>query len=726
MKGTLMTDILWQDGRPPNNGFRVANLIMLAEQYMSAADAKKVYEAFLFAAEAHDGVMRKDGSPYITHPLEVARTLADLHMDTDVICAALLHDVIEDTHFSKQNIIDAFGDATACLVDGVTKLGYEEYPNKDAALIATFRKMMKTMTDDFRVVLIKLSDRLHNLSTMAAMPAKTRITKADESFNLYIPLARRMGMNQMRRHLQELALAAKYPWRTKILKKVLEDYTKANEKNRLAILESLIDAFEQKQLTASIFHWSKNLYRIYLNLKQENYTLNTKTESLDIRILVATRTECYQALGILHELYPPKIGSFKDFIATPKVYGFQALQTSLLTPSRQLIKIQIQTHNMFQVAQYGVTATWRNPHLKKSADVFHKALKEWIKQVDEIYRNDADSNDFYQDIQADLFLKEIYVSTPRGQSIILPYGSNSIDFAYAIHSDLGNHCAETRVDGKKVSLKMPLYNGATIQILRSEYASPRASWENTVVTAKAKASIRAWLRKRKTTEFIRLGKDVFQAALEPYQLTRNDIAEEKYQTLLHTLKLSNKTELWSAIGKGKQCGRLIVHRLFCEQELPHTPKNNHSPMLISGTEGLLVNLQPCCHPIPDDRITAKMSTVNGLEVHRANCPTLPYRIAEEDDYLAVSWTKAHNTFFTVPLLISAENNIGVLSTITALMTKYSINIENLTIETEKRGTKTICFLVNVSTRKHLYKIMNVLRKKEGIVQVERPFSTTML
>jgi RelA/SpoT family (p)ppGpp synthetase len=721
-----MTDSLWQDGRLPNNEFRVANLIMLVEQYMSADDAKKVYEAFIFAAEAHDGVMRKDGSPYITHPLEVARTLADLHMDADVICAALLHDVIEDTPFSKQDIIDAFGHPTAHLVDGVTKLVYEKYPNKQAALVATFRKMMKTMTVDFRVVLIKLSDRLHNLSTMADMPAEMRIKKADESFSLYIPLARRMGMNQMRRNLQELALTAKYPWRSKVLKKVLAKYTQDNEKNRLAILESVIAAFEKNALKASIFHWPKNFYRLYLRLKQESYHLNAETESLDIRILVKTRAECYHALCILHELYPPKIGSFKDFIATPKVYGFQALQTCLLTPSQQLIKIQIQTHNMFQVAQYGVTATWRNPNLKKSADVFHKALKEWIKQVDEIYRNDADTNDFYQDIQADLFLKEIYVSTPKGQSIILPYGSNSIDFAYAIHSDLGNHCAEARVDGKKVSLSMPLYNGATIQIFRSEQASPRASWENIAVTAKAKANIRAWLRKRKTTEFISLGQDVFQAALEQYQLTDSDIAEEKYQKLLHTLKLTNKTELWSAIGKGKQCGRLIVHRLFCKQELPSIPKSQHSSMLISGTEGLLVNLQNCCHPIPDDRITAKISKVNGLEIHRVNCPTLPYRISEENDYLAVSWTKTNNTVFTVPLIISAENHVGMLSTITALMKQYVINIENLTIESEKRGTKMIRFVISVSNRKHLHKIMNTLRKKEGIVQVERPFSTTML
>jgi (p)ppGpp synthase/HD superfamily hydrolase len=370
-----------QSGHLPNDDFRVANLIMLVEEYMSKRDVKKVYAAFLFAAEAHSGVMRKDGSPYITHPLEVARTLADLYMDADVICAALLHDVIEDTKHSKQEIIDEFGLSTANLVDGVTNLIYEDYPNKQAALIATFRKMMKTMTKDFRVVLIKLSDRLHNLSTIAAMPAKTRIKKANESFSLYIPLARRMGMNQMRRDLQELALTAKYPWRVKVLRKVMQRYTREIETRKKEILISLRDTFVNKQLDANISYWEKNIYNVYQCLEREDSVLDAKTESLDIRILVSTRAECYQALGILHALYPPKVGSFKDFIATPKVYGFQALETYLLSPSKQTIKIQIQTHSMFQVSQYGVTAKWRNPNLKQTADIFHKSLKEWINQV---------------------------------------------------------------------------------------------------------------------------------------------------------------------------------------------------------------------------------------------------------------------------------------------------------------------------------------------------------
>ena len=714
-----------QSGHLPNDDFRVANLIMLVEEYMSKQDVKKVYAAFLFAAEAHNGVMRKDGSPYITHPLEVARTLADLYMDADVICAALLHDVIEDTKHNKQEIIDEFGLSTANLVDGVTNLIYEDYPNKQAALIATFRKMMKTMTKDFRVVLIKLSDRLHNLSTMAAMPAKTRIKKANESFSLYIPLARRMGMNQMRRDLQELALTAKYPWRVKVLRKVMQRYTREIDTRKKEILALLRDTFTSEQLDANISYWEKNIYNVYQCLEREDSVLDAKTESLDIRILVTTRAECYQALGILHALYPPKVGSFKDFIATPKVYGFQALETYLLSPSKQTIKIQIQTHSMFQVSQYGVTAKWRNPNLKQSADIFHKSLKEWINQVDEIYRNNIDSDEFYQDMKADLFLREIYVSTPAGQSIILPYGANSIDFAYAIHSDLGDHCAETRVDGKNVSLEMPLYNGATVQIIRSELASPRASWANVVITAKAKSCIRAWLRKRKTTEFVTLGQQVFQSALDQHRLTQSDISTEKYQQLLQTLNLTDKAALWTAIGQGKQCGHLIVHRLFDDKKLPSIKDNTPTPMLISGTEGLVVNLQTCCHPLPDDRITAQINQREGLAIHRVSCPSLRYRDLSDKDYLAVSWTKTENTPFSVPLLITAENHVGVLSMITTLMKKYSANIENLSIETEKRGTKIICFLITVSNRKHLHKIMYLIKQEEGILQVERPFSTTM-
>lgn len=718
-----MTDTSWSDGHLPNNGFRVANLIMQVEDYMPE-DASRVYDAFLFAAEAHDGIMRRDGSPYITHPLEVARTLADLHMDVDVICAALLHDVVEDcAEYSIEDIDDEFGHATANLVDGVTKLTGEHFANKEAALIATFRNLMKTMTVDFRVVLIKLADRLHNLSTMSKVPQKTRIKKADESFQLYIPLARRMGMNQLRRQLQELALKAKHPWRTQVLEKVIAGYEKQNDEKHAAILENLVTTFEKNQLKASVFRWQKNIYRVYLRLKEKGVKLNPKTESLDIRILVSNRAECYQALCILHELYRPVIGTFKDFIASPNIYGFQALETHLLTPNQQHVKVQIQTENMYRIAQLGVAAKWYYPELKKRADIPHKALQKWINQVDEIYRFDVDVDDFFRDIQADLFLTEIYVLTPKGKTISLPHGACAIDFAYAIHTDLGNHCVEARVNGKRVPLKMPLYNGANVEIIRSEMASPRASWLNIVATAKAKASIRAWLNKRKDVEFIALGKQVFNAALQQYKDTLSDahIDPEKMTALLQTLNLATEGELWEAIGKGEQCGKLVVLRLFSDEKLVALPEKNKQPMMISGTEGLLVNLQPCCHPVEGDRITAKITADQGLEVHRVNCPTLRNADISSDDYLSVSWNKKEKAYYVVPLDVSSENQIGILSTITALMEKHDINIESVAVETEKQGTKIIHFLIQVTGQKHLQKILNSIKKQAGILSVERPF-----
>ena len=715
-----MTDNSWTDRSLPNDDFRVANLMMLVERYMSAEDAAKVYSAFLFAANAHDGVMRRDGLPYITHPLEVARILADLHMDVDVIKAALLHDVVEDTDFTHENIVDEFGEATANLVDGVTKLVYEKFPNKQAALIATFHKMMKTMTEDFRVVLIKLSDRLHNLSTMSAVPMKTRIKKADESFNLYIPLARRMGMNKIRRDLQELALEAKYPWRSKVLKAVISKYVEENAERHEDIINKLTKAFDDQGMTTSIFRWPKNVYRIYSRLSKKGVKLNPKTESLDVRLLVSTRKECYQALCILHKLYQPKVGSFKDFIAIPKIYGFQALETCLLTRSQQTIKVQIQTHSMYQVAQYGVTAKWRYPELKKSADIPHKALQKWLSQVDEIYQYDVDVNDFYRDIQADLFLQEIYVFTPKGKSIVLPHGSNSIDFAYAIHSDLGNHCAETRVNGKKESLKMPLFNGAIVEIIRSEMASPHASWVNSVVTAKAKASIRSWLKKRKKVEFIALGKQVFNAALNQYELEDSDIDPEKFSGLLLMLDMKNENELWLALGKGEQCGKLVVHRLFSDISLPKLSKNNNKPMVISGTEGLVVNLQSCCYPIPGDRIIAKINPTQGLAVHRVTCSSLRNTDTSANDYLSVSWVKEGGAFYTSPLMVIAKNKTGVLSSATALMEQLSVNIENLNIESVAGGDKKLNFLIQVSSQRHLQKIINGIRKLENVIEVERP------
>jgi len=707
----------------PNDEFRIANLMMLVEQYMSEEDSKKVYDAFVFAEKAHKGIMRRDGLPYITHPLEVARILADLRMDVDVIRAALLHDVVEDCEqYTIDDISSHFNPTTAKLVQGVTKLDYDQFPDKQTALIATFRNLMKTMTDDFRVVLIKLSDRLHNLSTMSAVPMKSRRKKADESFDLYIPLARRMGMNKMRRDLQELALAAKYPWREKILRNVVEQYNEENTEKHAVIIDNIQATFEQKQLTASVLKWSKNLYRLYSRLKIKGEKLNPKTESLDLRILVSSKEECYQALCILHELYPPIIGTFKDFIATPKIYGFQALETYLLTPEQQTLKVQIQTHDMYKVAQYGVTAKWRHTEIQNTTDIPHKALQKWLNQVDEIYQYDLDVNDFYRDIQAELFLQEIYVSTPDGKTIELPYGSNSIDFAYAIHTDLGNHCAETRVDGKKVPLKMPLYNGAMVKIIRSEMASPQASWLNSVVTGKATASIRSWLNKRKDIEFVELGKQVLTSALQEYNLEEKDIDPEKLSSLLETLHLKSKEDLLTALGKGQQCGRLIVLRLFDKANLPALPeKNDKSPMLINGTEGLLVNLQDCCHPIPNDRIIARLNATQGLEIHRADCPSLQNVDTTKNEFLAVSWAKTENTTYTAPLDVTAKNKIGVLSNICLLMEKHQINIENVNIETDINGYKIIHFIICITNENHLKKIMNSINKQECIIDVKRPF-----
>ena len=319
-------------------------------------------------------------------------------------------------------------------------------------------------------------------------------------------------------------------------------------------------------------------------------------------------------------------------------------------------------------------------------------------------------------------MQEIYVSTPDGKTIELPYGANSIDFAYAIHTDLGNHCAETRVDGKKVPLKKPLYNGAMVKIIRSEMANPKASWLNSVATGKATASIRSWLNKRKDIEFIDLGKQVLRSALHEYNLEESDIDPKKLASLLDTLHFKSKNDLLTALGKGQQCGRLIVLRLFEEANLPVlSEKTGKKPMLINGTEGLLVNLQDCCHPIPKDRIIAKLNAVKGLEIHRIDCPTLYNLDTSKKEFLAVSWANTENTFYTVPLDVTAKNKIGILSSISLLMEKHRINIENVNIETDIEGNKIIHFIIRVMNERHLQKIMNSINKKDGILEIKRPF-----
>ncbi len=706
---------------------KASDLTEMVSRYMCAEEVSKVYSAFLLAAEAHDGVVRKSGEFYIFHPLEVAYTLAELHMDVDTVCAALLHDVIEDTDYSKKDITDQFGSVVADLVDGVTKLAGGEFNSRQEAAAASFQKMMAAMTMDYRVVLIKLADRLHNVKTLGVRSPASRRRIAKETLDIHVPLARRMGMNTMRKELQVNAFKHLYPWRSKLLQQALDKFNAENEEKHQELITTISQALSDNKLKAQVFRWNKNIYKVYKRIEKscgKKRIINSK-EALEVRVLVNSTNECYLALGVLHQLFHPKLGAFKDFIATPKGYGFQALQTALLTPQRQLIFIQIQSHEMYQIAQYGIVATKRFPELLKSSDKSQIYLNRWLQQVKDIQKDTDNAAEFLEDMKADLFLSEIYVSTPRGEVKVLPKGATPVDFAYAIHTEVGNKCVSATIDGEPARLNTILPNGATVLILTDEDATPYSSWLNFVITAKARSSIRGWINKRKSHEFLSLGKKILDKALQPYKQTLESIPAENIELTLKALELKDKDALLINIAKGNQSPRLVAKRLLNDESLvPLAEEEHQNQLLIKGTEGLAVHLQTCCHPIPSDMIVAELKEQSGLEVHRANCPVLSRNSrATQKNIFSIAWTDDTNqeTYFLVSLNVQVKNQVGVLSQITALLEKMHVNIEDINISGD-HDIKDMYFLIQVSDTAHLGKIIKAIKNQNHVLNVSRVFS----
>lgn len=691
-------------------------------RYMSVEDSRLVYEAFLVAADAHEGVVRKSGEYYIFHPLAVAHTLAKLHMDVDTICAALLHDVIEDTDVSKKELSELFGKTVADLVDGVTKLAGGEFTSRQEAAAASFQKMMAAVTQDFRVVLIKLADRLHNVKTLGVRKPDAKKRIAQETLDIHVPLARRLGMNALRKDLQITAFKHLFPWRAKVLQASINAFATENSQKHEEILSELKHSLFENDIKTCVFSWDKNIFKLYKRMK--NYKgrklLSNSSEALELRILVDSPMDCYTALGVIHQLYQPKINSFKDFISTPKIYGFQALQTTLLTPQEQIILVQIQTHDMFQIAQYGITAHRRNPDLQKSSSKPQEYLNNWLKQVEEIQEVTGNAADFLEDIKADLFLSEIYVYTPRGKTIVLPKGATPVDFAYSIHTEVGNKCVSAVVDGDYVRLNTPLANGAVVQIMTDEDMIPDPNWEHFVITAKARSSIRSWNNKRKTHEFIDFGRKILEKALNKYESSFKDISQETIEEVLTVIGIKDENALFTSLARGSQSAKLVAHRLLGDKNLTLINQSEKAEqLLIKGTEELVVHLETCCHPIPNDTIAAQLDERRGLEVHRTNCPKLPQNAKET---ITVAWNEdiKNDSVFLAPLEVRVRNSVGVLSHITYLLEKMRVNIEDINISGDN-NVKDLYFLLQVDNANHLRKIAEAFNSVSHVINVGRPF-----
>jgi RelA/SpoT family (p)ppGpp synthetase len=704
------------------NVFRAQDLTRLIERYMEEAGVRKVYEAFLLAAEAHDGVFRKDGvTPYITHPLEVAHILADLHLDADTICAALLHDVLEDTPYQRDELVVHFGEAVADMVEGVTKLEKDEVlTTKQAVTIASFRKMMQAMTEDFRVVLIKLADRLHNMRTLGNMKADARRRIAEETFATYVPLARRMGMNDIRRQLQSLAFQNLYHWRSQILQHALDVYLTTHEEKHERIVQKVTDVLSAAMPGTSVFPWDKNLFRIYEQCKREGTDFRQQCDLLEIRILVRERNECYQALGVIHELYRPRMGMFNDFIATPKGgYGFQALQTVVMASGQQSVRFQIQTREMYQTAQYGIAAQWRYPDMRttRKAEYTQAVLGRWLVHVKELDYQAGNPDEFYEDMQADLFQTEIYAYTPAGDVKEFPKGATLVDFAYAVHTQVGHHCIGAKVDGVERPLRTRIpHNMAVIEIITDKHASPQPSWLNFVVTGRAKSCIRNWLRQQTAGEQLVLGRDRLVSALQSRGSQLDALAPAHLEASLKALGYADQDALFMAVGRGDECSRLLSERLL--GNMPAAETRQDAPLLIKGTTGLAVKFATCCLPLPPENILAHQHRTRGLEIHRADCPRIA-RIETSDDVFAVAWAQEMlGQKFSAGVVVDVRDVKGMLRQITQCLENMDVNIIDLNITGEGQ-VKQDTLIIQVNDLGHLQEVMRQLKHIPNVLNVSR-------
>jgi RelA/SpoT family (p)ppGpp synthetase len=698
---------------------RIVHLCDIVAEYLPKKETQRVYNAYLFAAEAHDGVTRKSGEPYIFHPLTVAHILADMHMDADTICAALLHDVIEDTEHTKLEIVQRFGQVTADLVDGVTKLANGEFFDRESASAASFHKMIRAMTHDFRVVLIKLADRQHNIKTLGSMPRHKQRRISKETLNIHAPLARRMGMNAMRTDLQLTAFKHLHPWRFTVLQKAMQIYKEKHALTHKKIRNEILTALAKHGIDSELPKWEKNLYRLYqrIKTKQGKKYINQLNEPLQLRILVDDKASCYSALGVLHTLYHPKVGTFKDFIATPKVYGFQAIETYITTPCHHPVRLLIQSRQMHYLAQYGITSHWRFPEMEESVKKLQKHLDRWLMQVEDIHNTQSTDAEFLEDIKADLFLNEIYVSTPKGDTKILPSNATPVDFAYAIHSQIGHHCLGAYVNDQRVSLSSRLYNGATVKIITKDSATPQPTWLRYVVTGKARSAIRHWIKRTKIEDFQAMGRRLLTASLKTLHANIRDISSTQWSATLETLSLTDKTHLFYEIAKGNQNPKLISYRLLNQQGDLIVNDNINNPLIIKSTEGLAVQLQECCHPIPGDTLVALLDHTIGLVVHRTACPNLPI---SGDNTFTLIWQERTEHLFLTPIKIFVNNHYGVLFNITNLLNKMKVNIEDLSI-TGDREVKEMYFLLQLKDTERLQEIIQSLDELSDVIHITRAF-----
>jgi RelA/SpoT family (p)ppGpp synthetase len=727
--------------------FRLGDLCKMLETYLEPAQVAEVVRAYEFSARAHEGQHRVSGEPYIFHPLAVARILAEMRMDEKSLVAAILHDVIEDTRTPKEQVAKEFGEEVADLVDGVSKLTQVKFENRAEAQAENFRKMILAMVRDIRVILVKLADRLHNMRTLGVMRADKRRRIARETLDIYAPIALRLGMNNVRLELEELGFQAIYPARYRVLDEAVRK-ARGNRKEIISKIEtSLIERLKQEHLEARVLGREKHLFSIYQKMRQKRLPFGEVFDVYAFRIIVDTVDSCYRALGIVHNLYKPVPGKFKDYIAIPKANGYQSLHTILFGPYGVPIEVQIRSEEMHHVAEAGIAAHW----VYKTGDAgggqtSQERMRQWLRGLLELQQSAGNSLEFLENVKVDLFPDVVYVFTPKGEIKELPRGATAVDFAYAVHTDVGNSCVAAKINRHLMPLRTELHNGQTVEIITAPGARPNPLWLDFVITGKARTSIRLFLKNLKHDEAVELGRRMLNKALAAFGVTLEQIPHERVTAALKSIGVADLDKMLEDIALSHRVAMLCAQQLASPPEeegaepgrrapkrgaalkdvltryvpaLFKSDKDSARPLLITGTEGMVVSFAKCCRPIPGDPILGVLTAERGIVVHTESCKNVVEFRKRPEKWVDVQWAPDAKGDFQVDIRLEVLNKRGVLATVAAAIAELDANIDYVNIAERDGKYSTISFTLDVQNRVHLAKIMRQLRKLDIVARIHR-------
>jgi GTP pyrophosphokinase len=688
--------------------------------YLKPEDMTRLETAYDFSKNAHSGQFRASGEPYVSHPLAVANILAQLHLDPQALTAALLHDVMEDTEISKTEIAKKFGKPVAELVDGVSKLDRIEFETKEEAQAENFRKMLLAMARDVRVILIKLADRLHNMRTLDAVPPAKRERVARETLDIYAPIANRLGLNGIYQELEDLCFRHLYPARQRVLSKAL----KSARGNRREVVGKVLEAIKKKlahdNVEAVVQGREKHLFSIYRKMRDKQLAFAKVLDVFGFRIIVKDVPACYLTLGALHSLYKPIPGGFKDYIAIPKANGYQSLHTKLFGPFGSPLEVQIRTQEMHKIAEAGVASHWLYKSSDSSLNDLQQKTHQWLQSLLEIQSGSGDSVEFLEHVKFDLFPDEVYVFTPKGRILALPRGATPVDFAYAVHTDIGNRCVAVKINEELVPLRTELRNGDRVEIITASHAKPNPMWLNYVNTGRARAQIRHFLKTVQYEESAHIGERLLNQALGTLQTSNGTITETQWGKLLKDSGVKSRRDILADIGLGKRLGVVVARRLLALSESHLVERKPAAPIVIRGTEGMAVQFAQCCHPIPGDPIIGLINKGQGMLIHTHDCPLIGKTRSDPDKVFDVEWAPETKKLFNVSIRIVVINQQGVLAKVAAEIADADSNIDNVAVVPEAGDQyATMNFTLQVSNRPHLAKIMRALRSIPEVIRITR-------